>query len=197
MAKNLRNTVFWALDFLKGNPIRNHLREIQEINDSEPEQILKYQDRKISDIVSYSKQFVPYYRDSKFEKFDDFPIVNKSIYKDNLEAFLSERYTKESMIRVVTSGSTGTPFVSYQDKNKKNRNTSDAIFFAKLAGYNFGELLFYLKIWSKNNQKSKVIQFIQNIKPVDVLDLTGERVKDFIIELKKRNSIIHINSYYI
>ena len=40
----------------------------------------------------------------------------------------------------------------------------------------FGERLLYFKIWSDNNQKSVLDQKLQNVKPVEVLNLseTGE-----------------------
>src|SRR5690606_2187902 len=56
-------------------------------------------------------------------------------------------------------------------KTKKNRNTADTIYFASKGGYELGETLFYFKIWSANNHKNKLLLFMQNIVPIDVLNL--------------------------
>ena len=52
----------------------------------------------------------------------DFPVINKSIIKEHFEQFKSDAYTGKRQFAVVTSGSTGTPFTIYHNKNKRLRN---------------------------------------------------------------------------
>lgn len=96
---------------------------------------------------------------------------------------------------MVTSGSTGTPFVTYQDANKKHRNAADTIFFADLAGFKIGERLYYFKIWSDLNKKSGLLQWQQNIYPVDVLHLNDNIISRWIKNLSQARSPKHILGY--
>jgi len=96
---------------------------------------------------------------------------------------------------MVTSGSTGTPFETFQDANKRLRSTADTIYFANLAGYDLGQPLYYLKIWSELNKKSKLTQWVQNIHPVDVLHLDNKKIESLLKELKNKKSTKHILGY--
>jgi phenylacetate-CoA ligase len=77
-----------------------------------------------------------------------------SIHGDRISDFLSTDFDDSNRYEAVTSGSTGTPFKVFHDKNKKNRNSADTIYFAKRAGFSVGDKLIYLKIWSENNKKA-------------------------------------------
>jgi phenylacetate-CoA ligase len=81
---------------------------------------------------------------------------------------------------MITSGSTGTPFVVYHDNDKRARNAADTIYFAQLTGYSVGDRLFYLKIWSAYNHKRKLTQWLQNIEPIDVLNFNDSEVESLL-----------------
>src|SRR5690606_17962599 len=86
---------------------------------------------------------------------------------------------------VVTSGSTGTPFKVYHDKNKRQRSSADTIYFASRSGFNIGDELLYLKIWSASNQKSKIDAFLQNVVAFDVLNFNDFEIKRFLNVIAK------------
>ena len=92
----------------------------------------------------------------------------------NFEAFTSERFKNVKLIEVSTSGSTGLPFKVLQDKNKKNRNTADTLYFSEKAGFKIGYKLLYLRHWSTTYSKNKWIGWIQNILKIEVLDLNDK-----------------------
>ncbi|MBX2966876.1 MAG: phenylacetate--CoA ligase family protein [Cyclobacteriaceae bacterium] len=118
-----------------------------------------------------------------------FPVINKNLIRENTDAFLSSKYNESSRIPAITSGSTGTPFKTYQNKDKKNRNTADTLFFASLAGYDLGTKLLYFKIWSDYNRKSSFLQSIQNIVPVDVLNLKENAPRVFELLNKQKRPV--------
>ena len=191
-----RNYSFWVLDFFKGSSVLKNLKEIKSINKSiDNSHIENYQNKKISELLEYSRKKVPFYKNMNNSNLDSFPIIDKLQYKENIDNFCSTEFDRSKLYKATTSGSTGTPFVSYQNKEKKNRNTADTIYFSGLAGYNLGESLFYLKIWSDNNRKSKNIQFLQNIYPIDVIQLSDSKIKQFINNLNSNKRKTHINGY--
>jgi len=184
------------LDRIKGRSIFNNYDEIKEINESTDQNLVQnHQKNQIDKLLVYANTNIPFYRDLSNKAIEDYPIVDKFILKNNLDQFLSRLLKKEKLNRMITSGSTGTPFVSYQDNKKKNRNTADALYFGNLAGYELGEALFYLKIWSTANSKSKITQSLQNIFPIDVIQLTGNNVKSLVDKMNVTVGNLHINGY--
>ena len=187
--KNLRRLVFFQKDKLKGNIIKNHLSDLNK--DSNNENIKQ----RLNDLLKHAKNTTLYYKIQEPHKgVETFPVINKTIIKNNKSDFLSKKFKKNELIRTVTSGSTGTPFVSYHDKEKKNRNTADTLHFANLAGYELGGKLYYVKIWSENNRKSTLLKKIQNIETIDVLNLE-KNVEQIIIDLNKNTSSISFCGY--
>lgn len=196
MRLNFRNRVFWILDFLKGTPLLKNLKEVELVNGFTNKLLIEdYQNKKINELLEYSRKNVPFYKNIEQIDLQNLPVIDKLQYKKNIDKFCSTKFDRSMLHKAITSGSTGTPFVSYQNKEKKNRNTADTIFFSGLAGYNLGETLFYLKIWSENNRKSKIIQFLQNIIPIDVIQLSNSNIKQFINDLNSNKGNIHINGY--
>lgn len=169
---NARKIIFWLLDKFKGGSVSHHYREISsffELDNQSREQYIK---SNLEKILHHAQRTTKYYHNNDAGKgVESFPVVNKNIIRDNSNDFLSSKFDKKSLIPAVTSGSTGTPFKVFHNKAKKNRNTADTIYFASRGGYDLGKKLFYFKIWSANNHKNRLLLFMQNIVPIDVLNL--------------------------
>jgi phenylacetate-CoA ligase len=117
----------------------------------------------------------------------NFPVIDKNIIRDHINEFIAEGRASEKLHKVVTSGSTGTPFFVYQDAKKKLRNTADTIHFSKLAGFELGTQLFYLKIWNSVNRKGKLKSLIENIIPIDVTDLSDKSIQELVRQFTSDN----------
>lgn len=185
--EKIRNKIFWIVDFFKGSPIKKHIyniKKIVEFPESEENKIA--QDNNLNDVLKFASTMVPYYSNLNSIELTEFPVVNKNIIRDNLEQFIAKGQFTENLIEVVTSGSTGTPFRVYHDKNKKNRNTADTFYFANQAGFSLGEKLVYFKIWTQVNSKSKIKSFIQNIDMQDVMDMSDKKI-DSLVKILKRD----------
>ena len=184
------------MDTLKGRPVFKNIEQIKSINEALDEHLVQaYQKKQIDKLLEHAIKNIPFYNNIETIELSSFPIVDKSIIKNKIDQFIAPLSNKNDLHRMVTSGSTGTPFVSYQDNNKKRRNSADALYFGGLAGFKLGEPLYYLKIWSESNKKSKWIQFIQNIFPIDVIHLSGDNVKQFTDKINKTSHRFHINGY--
>lgn len=194
---NIRSLGFWFVDRFKGGYVRRHLAEIDSffsrgIND--PERI-RIQSAKLETLLKYATDKVPFYKDYKgWINIEQFPVVDKNIIRNSFDQFLSTEFSESERIASVTSGSTGTPFKVYFDKNKRYRNTSDTMYFAGLAGFHVGERLYYFKIWSGLNKKSKFIQKSQNIVPVEVLQLSDCGIK-VLKDLERHKVRKHLLGY--
>ena len=113
----LRNKLFWLLDVLKGNRIRNQLKEI-EFGVKQPKSKKAIQIKKdyLECLLKHATQTVPFYRDYREVKsIKDFPVIRKTIIQDDFNAFQSIKYVNKSNFKVSTSGSTGVPFFLFQN----------------------------------------------------------------------------------
>lgn len=159
---------------IKRNAISSHVKDIEHVISNHHEhKIQQLLTSRLNQLLSHACDTTKFYANYKnFKVIGSFPVINKTLVKENLPEFLSEKYSDTSkLIPMITSGSTGTPFKIFHDKNKRVRNWADTIYFGNKAGYIVGEKLYYFKIWSAYNQKSRLQEFMQHIVPVDVLNL--------------------------
>lgn len=197
---NFRKFIFTLRDKISGGIISKYLHDIDYIynNPENPKAIIEITNRQ-KKLFEHSVLYVSYYRNylstSKEFSLTSFPVINKNIIRDNIDNFISDGINKNELNMVVTSGSTGTPFSVYHDRNKKLRNTADAIFFGKLAGFNIGVRLNYLKIWTKINRKNKIQSWLQNIVPIDVTQMSDFEIEKLVSKFKTNEKSIAFLGY--
>ncbi|MGC1633301.1 MAG: CoF synthetase [Gelidibacter sp.] len=148
-------------------------------------------------LLLHVRKNVPYYRTIAFKNLNDLPIVNKSIIRSNFREFRALNFSEKELIKITTSGSTGTPFTIYQDKNKKSRNYADTLYFGNKGGYHLGNKLVYLKIWIKEKMHHSLRYKLQNISTIDVKNLTDTKIKKLIEEFKHKTHQVHVVLGYV
>ena len=186
---NLRQTMFWALDKLKGGTIQRHLDDIEGVFENYNsvdvrEKLSKY----LSDTLQYAVENIEYYKPFQGCTLDKFPIVNKQVIRDNEALFFNKKYNKEKLFKQETSGSTGMPFAIYQDPLKRQRATADTLYFSHLAKYKLGQRLYFSRVWDKATRKSMLSCFKQNWVVHDSSNLSEEKIETFLSTLEKDRS---------
>jgi len=190
LLEKLRYYSFWFIDFIKGGKVKSHYKDIKFILENfNTDKSLKQRNSHLTSLMEHAIETVPFYKDYKgYNSIKDFPIVDKILLRASINDFVSNKFKDKSSFEVSTSGSTGTPFIVYQNKNKKNRNTADTLFFGEKAGYKVGQRLFYIRAWSKLISKSRLVTFLENIKMVNVKTLNSESISKMIKEVEKGSS---------
>ena len=194
----IRKILFWTVDFLKGRNVRKHYNDILLINENSFSSELKLRREKhLQNILDHALTTVPFYKMQKGSiSLADFPVVDKAFVRENFEQFKSKYYLNKENHKVTTSGSTGNPFHIFHDKNKRDRNTADTIYFAKKAGYEVGSRLYYLRLWDKQYGKSNFLSWVQNISMYSVDELTEKDIYRFVSQLENdRSSTKNILAY--
>ncbi|AWI24441.1 phenylacetate--CoA ligase family protein [Flavobacterium pallidum] len=182
--EKLRKMAFGTVDALKGGHIQKHVDEIAtSIAKGSPERA-----EKLQKILQHAVNTVPIYKGISPESIENFRVMDKNFIRENSASFLSSAFEEHQRIAAVTSGSTGTPFKVFHDRNKKSRNSADTIYFASRAGFSVGEKLYYFKIWSALNHKSFSLRYMQNITPVDVIHLDDNQIEKLIKEIENDGS---------
>jgi phenylacetate-CoA ligase len=192
-----RKYVFWLLDFLKGRKIRKHYCDITFVlTRSSSKEALERQDKRLTAILRHAAATTQFYKEKRdCISLKDFPVVNKSVVRESFNSFISDKFRESELVPVVTSGSTGTPFKVYHDKNKRLRNSADTIFFIKMAGYDIGERLIYMKVWVEQNKKTSLGYWMENMIPVDVSRLNDMQIKGLLHQMEDHKSTYNILGY--
>ncbi|WP_152657622.1 phenylacetate--CoA ligase family protein [Oceanobacillus sp. CFH 90083] len=187
MLSLVRKNSFWTLDKAKGSKIRSAYEDIKRFYelDSTSPYSYKFQSQQIKRLFAEATNHTKFYQEYADRlELADFPVVNKNFIRDNQESFMSQKYQTNELFKMSTSGSTGTPFTSYQNLEKKRRVNAEAIFFNGLAGYEVGNKLIHLRSLNIINQKSKLKQFVQNERLIDIDKLDNPNIRMICKEIE-------------
>jgi len=172
----VRRQIFWLIDAIKGKQIKKQYDEIKLIN----EKNLKNNpiiESKLGELLAYATEHVTFYKSYKeYKSLQDFPITNKSILGDAGDLVISDRYSKDELVTMKTSGTSGRPFTAYQNNAKKNRVRAEVVYFGELCNYRIGDRNVYLRVWYKGIKKSLLSAFRNNLIMIDIKELTEERL---------------------
>ncbi len=193
----LRRIMFWSIDYIKGQPVRKNYLEIKKILENPNNlKIKEVRTKNLDKLLKHSTNTTNFYKKYiNYTSLNDFPVINKNIVLDNYEEFKSEKFINTKLHKASSSGSTGIPFSIYHNKNKKNRNTADTIYFAKKANSKIGDKLLFFKLWSNNHSISKLTLFIKNIMPHDINKASDKDIVKLISKIEKSKSNKYILGY--
>lgn len=194
---NLRKTIYFLKDKILDNSIIiQHLNDIKShYNHPDIEANILDRKKRLESLLSYTTQYVPFYKEKNYRFFDDFPVVDKNTIREDYSKFISDQYRMEKLTFVTTSGSTGTPFKSYRDETKILRHKADNIFLNSLAGGDIGQRLYYFRVWNHINRKSTLQKFVQNIEELDASDFSQSYVEGLLEKIQKDKSKKYFLSY--
>jgi phenylacetate-CoA ligase len=192
IGENIRKAGFYLTDFLKGSPVAQHYKDIDD----------KMNGRKDSldvmpDLLKYVKANIPYYAYIDNLELLNFPVVKKSDMVADFDAFQSPEFAETDLHWVYTSGTTGMPFKASQNPDKRNRTIADLIYFHKLAGWDVGDRYVFLRAWTSDYIVHKSKMFIQNFIPFDLInfdDEAKEAMKQILVTDKKVKVLLGYSS---
>lgn len=190
LGEEIRQNIFWTIDFFQGSKIRKNYNEIKLIlYNSDNHDVSNLIKDNIKKLLSHAVTTTPFYLQySDFHSLEDFPVINKTIIRENQSAFLSSKFVEKELHKVITSGSTGAPFIVLQDSGKRNRHKAENILFSEMAGHNLGSRLYYLRVWNSINKKNWLTQKIQNIIPFNIYNLSEKSITELLDRLSKDTS---------
>jgi phenylacetate-CoA ligase len=190
VSETIRGTVFWGLDFIKGSPVADHYKDIEQAF-SKPERAEKLSKERLQNILKHATATAKFYKkNAGAEKLSDFAVIEKQTIKENYEAFISDTYDKCKLVKTTTSGSYGTPFTFFLTKQKRARQQAEVIFFNEWAGYEVGMRYSQFRV----HPRSKLLLWMQNgmLMNPSVVDESWLREKR---ELLKKGKIRFIIAY--
>lgn len=181
---NIRKIVFTLLDNFRGRPMGKQLKDIErkmlDTTEQNPTQ------DNIDKFITHATSTTKFYQKYQGKALKEFPIINKTLLKENYNDFLSDKYSNDELIPVTTSGSTGAPFTYLLTQEKKFRRQAEVIYFGRIANYELGIKHAYTRMM----QKSIIKSFMQNQILMNPTNMNQKWLKKQRKKLKKRCKII-------
>lgn len=173
---NLRRAAFYLADSATGGLTHAHLRDVAFMQSGvDGGARLR---RLLAAQLAYVKERVPFYSEfSGARALGDLPVTDKGTHLDHGDQMMSTEFVGRPVHIASTSGSTGVPFRVRQDPRKRRRAAAETMYFGALAGYEVGDRLYYLKIWSARNRRNSAVQWARNLVEVDVLSFDERKAR--------------------
>ena len=186
-----RSVGFWTLDWLKGSPVRKRYNYLHNLAKNG-----QMNDGALTEILTHAKQTVPFYRDIPEIDINAFPVVCKEDYKKAFAQFRSSAYLDDRTLRkVFTSGSTGTPFMAYQDKEKLYWHRAGLISINDGIGWKLGARFMFMRVWGSGHDEGRLSQMMSNVVPVDVMDFDDAKKEAIRQRLLADKQLVYILGY--
>lgn len=180
-----RRHLFWIHDLLtnQGSIYFQYKDIMKLIRHTDDQVIRKY----IEKLLKHATLTTEYYSNYSGYDFYDFPIVDKGIYLQHFDKFISSTYKKSNVHKQYTNGSTGIPFESWQNKEKRERVIAELKVFNAICGVPSHEKIVYLEaLADRRIHRSIVTQFKQNIWRIDTSDLSAVNMHRMCNYIKKK-----------
>ncbi len=189
----VRGGVLRLADNLRGGKVAKELADIGELMTSGRPGVARSSG--LERILSHATRHVPFYQRIGSTRLSEYPVMNKVRIREHGDEMLAQGLAERRVYPATTSGSTGTPFRILRDEHKQLRIQAEAIYWGRLAGYELGQRLFYMKVWSGRNRLSKVALLSRNVVPVDIAQMQTEDYLDLYRAMGRQRSPLSIIAY--
>ncbi|MBU1752347.1 hypothetical protein KKG56_00560 [bacterium] len=141
--------LFWAFKD-KSNRFK-YWKELEESQWWSFERIKELQWQRMKNLLSHAYQNVSYYKMifdkvgltlkdiTSFEDWKKLPFLEKDNIKNNLEMLIARNYKREDLLKNGSGGSTGSPVIFYEDKNKTDWRLAAPVRHNRWCGWDIGE----------------------------------------------------------
>lgn len=184
-----RSIGFWTLDALRGGNIRKKIKYLDQITHNRNGNA-----QALASLLKHASETVPAYRNIDPSDLNHFPVVSKSEYRNDFFSYRSGLFDDDDKLRkVYTSGSTGTPFMAYQDSEKIAWHHAGLICMNNRIGWKLGARFMFMRVWGGAHGAGRLSQIFSNTVPVEVIDFNDRKKEDVrirILEDKKLHLIL-------
>jgi len=192
----VRRHVFWSLDRARGGSLATSVADVESLaRDPRGAAARAVRRARLTRMLGWAARATAFHASHDPANLDSFPVVDKGTYREHGAAMRS-RFFADRQLRVHrTSGSTGTPFEAVWDGVKTRRNQADAIALARLAGYEVGTPVLYLRAWQGQYGRQRLRTRARALVPVEVLGLDEARAREILSEIRRRGRPITLLGY--
>jgi len=180
----LRENAYWGLDKLRGGQVRQACRQLEMFDrlDSDGPELNAYREKALKKLLTHAVATTEFYGRYNGQDLElaDLPVVDKAIIREKKDQFFSSAFKQEELFTMQTSGSTGTPFTSYQDGLKKKKVNAEVIHYSAKAGYRVGRKLITLQAVAAGNDRSFFLKWLQNRISINVVSVDDRPLEELL-----------------
>ena len=198
---SIRNTITEKMilplsDIVVGHSIARQLAFLNKSQWWSSEELLCYQNKKLSNLINFSYENIPYYRDvmdsselkptdiQNISELKNLPILTKTIFKENYpHNLLLEDLNKGKILNRSSSGSTGTPIQYSMTREGYSFNKACNLRGWYWMGFRLGDKLIKISQNKRSNLEKKFQDFLDNT----LLFASGYTRESFHIFIKSYN----------
>lgn len=175
--------------FFSGN-YSSYLKQWREYDKMSVQELEEIQSRKLSEILKYAKQKVPYYKNLDLPNdalLSDFPILTKSILRTKSEALISEDFKKEKLEKNHSSGSSGVQSFTYMTFDHKFYFRALQTHWWTWGGYRPGETLLQAGMSITRGFTKKIKDIFFKVVYMNAFNLKKDNVQKTLRQVKSKN----------
>ena len=203
----MNNFLYSIAEKSRNKNIAKKLKEFQEIQYCSVRELKDYQREKLKEILSTSKEAVPYFeeviKDTNPDNINSIPILTKEIIRKNKKRMFNPDIPRRKLVKYSSSGTTGEPIVLFLE-----RSTVGYYHAAQWRGFSwYGVELGArgLKIWGVPlSLKSKIIENSKDritnrlrISAFDMEKLKVKKIWDKILKFKSEYMYGYASALYL
>ncbi len=173
------------IDVLRGTNVLAVLAELKQHQYLPKKELELISKTRRDKVFKLAKQYTTYY--SKFNSFEELPVLTKDIIRNNTNALFSSAYTKK-LFKKQSGGSTGTPLNYYTTVESQSYLWAAIIMSWETAGYKMGDKVGFLAGTSliKQGFPNKVFYTLFNIENYPATPLNDEILEAHLQDMKRK-----------
>ena len=129
------------IDLIRGTKMMAALNELKRHQYLPENELEKIRQQRISSLFDKAKASTTYY--SKYNSFDEVPVLTKDIIRENTPGFISSIY-KKKLHKKQSGGSTGVPLVYYTTSESQSYLWAGILMSWESAGYSLGDRVAFI-----------------------------------------------------
>ena len=194
----------WLLGKKEGFDMAANRRFVRQTQYWSTQQIAQYQNEKLQELIQHAYHHVPYYHDyfkahgllpediktiADLSKID---VIHKIDVQNHPEHFMADNASEFHPIRHHTGGTTGIPFVYYNDRKSWALNWALKMRTFEWGGYSYGidrlGVMAGGSLTPKKNMgwKHYIWRWINNYYTMPISHMTGEIMSGYVVQLRKQ-----------
>ena len=216
---NIIRHINYPLWVYKNRSLRlRFLREFEKNQFLSPDELKQLQWERLKKILEHAYSNCSYYKrrfDSSkikpsdinsYQDFNRVPPLSKSDIQDNLKELIAKNYSRETLIKDMTGGSTGSPLIFYYDKKQRDSREAVALRHNHWVGWEIGDKVGMLwgslrDINKPLKMRSKIRKFLlrEERLTLNTYSLTEEKMVNFakkLIKFKPKIIFAYANAIY-
>lgn len=163
--------------------------------DSTKETIHQVQEYRLTMLLTYANQKVPFYQHQKNSSLKDFPVLTKNIIALNIEELISEDYRKADLIEEKSSGSSGVQGTVFMTRLESLDAIANQSFLWSLSGYQFGDKLLQLGMSPNRGIVKRLKDILFRTDYQLAFNLDEQKVLNVLKNYRDNKSIVFFGGY--